>query len=134
MDQEVAKGFDLQVTYRDERTGLVTHKNPYTLRVIEATDGGKSRIYERPVGSGNIWDKKGNPIGRWLIDEKTKKGKFIKDVQHIVFTPPETQDQKLVRSLTEKDGRIAALEKELGNIRAEAKIPIFLPKNFAPIK
>lgn len=119
--EDAPKGFDLQVTRRDPKTGLVISNNPYTMRVIASADGGKTRIFERPVGSGNMWDKKGNPIGRWLTDEKTKKGKFVPGVEHMVFSPPETDDQKLARSLTEKEARIAELEKELSNIRVESK-------------
>lgn len=121
MEEAVDLGFDLQVTFRDDLTGLVTHHNPYTMRVVAAQDGGKMRLWERPVGSGNLWDKKGNPIGRWLTDEKTKKGKFIKGEPHISFVPPMTEDQKLARSLTEKDSRITALEKELDSLKAESK-------------
>lgn len=121
MEEAVDLGFDLQVTHRDEATGLVTHTNPYVMRVIAASDGGKMRIWERPVGSGNLWDKKGNPIGRWLVDEKTKRGKFVKDAEHVKFVPPPTEDQKLAASLVEKDARIAALEKEIESHRAESK-------------
>ena len=116
-----AQGFDLQVTHRDEKTGVVVRKNPYVLRVVQAPDGGKSRYWERPVGSGNLFDKKGNPIGRWEKDPKSGKGRFIASAEHVEFTPPETDDQKLARSVVERDVRIAELEKELANIRNEGK-------------
>ena len=119
MEEVFQQGFDLQVTHRDEKTGLVMSSNPYTLRVLQDKDGGKMRLWERPIGSGNLWDKKGNPIGRWLVDESTKRGKFIKGEPHTAFTPPPTEDQKLARSLTEKDSRIAALEKELQSMKLE---------------
>jgi len=119
MDQEVETGFDLLVTHRDERTGLITHSNPYIMRAVKAPDGGTRRLWERPSGSGNLFDKKNNPIGRWVVDAKTKVGSFVENAAHVAFAAPETKDQKLARSLTEKDGRIADLEKRL--IEAEAK-------------
>lgn len=109
------KGFDLKVTHRDEKTGLVTHKNPYTMKVIASADGGKSRIFERPVGSGNLWNKKGDPIGRYV------DGKWDKKAEHVAFTPPETEDQKLAKTVITKDARIAELERELASIKAEGK-------------
>lgn len=121
-DQNVIKpkGFNIQVTYRNEKTGLVTHSDPYTLRVVSASDG-KTKMWERPTGSGNLFNSKNEPIGRWVIDPKTKRGTFQKDAAHIEFTPPETKDQKLARSLTEKENKIQALEKELQAIKAETK-------------
>jgi len=115
MQEEVKQGFDLVVTHRDRKSGAVTKENPYTLHVVSAGDGGKTRIFERPVGSGNAWDAQGKPIGRW------EEGKFKKDAPHIEFTPPETSDMKLARSLNEKDSRIAQLERELSAIKAEGK-------------
>lgn len=117
-DQEEKKeseGFDLRVTHRDARTGLVTESNPYTMKVIMAPDGGKTRIFERPVGSGNYFDKKNNPIGRWI------EGKLDRSAAHIEFKAPETKDQKLARALTAKDAEIEALRKELAAIEAQGK-------------
>lgn len=105
--------FDLQVTHREEKTGLVTQSNPYTLRVIASADGGKMRIYERPVGSGNLWNKKMEPIGRWV------KGKWEKDAKHVAFSAPETSDQKLARELVAKDAALSAALMELEAIKAE---------------
>lgn len=118
--EQKPKGFNIKVTYRNERTGLITHKDPYILRVVGSGDG-KTKTWERPPGSGNLFNSKNEPVGRWVIDPKTKRGSFQKDVPHVEFTPPETQDQKLARSLTEKENKIQALEKELQSIKAESK-------------
>lgn len=115
------KGFDLKVTYRDEKTGLVTHKSPYILRVVGEANGGKKRYWERPAGSGNIFNKHNEPVGRWLVDEKTGRGKFVEGVEHIPWAAPETEDQKLARSVAEKDSKIAVLEKELASLRKESE-------------
>ena len=105
------KEFDLRVQHRNPRTGLIEKVDPYTLHVI---GDDHRKVYERPSGSGNCWDPRNNPIGRW--DEK--KG-FIEGAKHIEFTPPETKDQILARSLIAKDTKIAALEKELAEYTAE---------------
>lgn len=115
-------GFNLQVTYRDEHTGLITHEDPYIRRVV-----GEERqvLWERPKGSGNLFDKHNNPIGRWISEDKVIKGKAVKvghhdpDAKHIAFTPPPTADQILAQTITEKDVKIAELEQELKAIQAE---------------
>lgn len=116
MAEEMEKqGFDFVVTHRDRKTGAITHKNPYIMRVIAAADGGKTRIFERPVGSGNMWNSKGEAIGRWV------NGKFEKGMAHVEFVMPETEDQKLKKSLLSQQARIQELEKELLSIKAESK-------------
>lgn len=115
MESEVKQGFDLKVMHRDEKTGLVTHTNPYTLRVVEAPTGGKRQLFERPVGSGNLWDKANKPFGRWV------KGKHVPDAEHVQFDMPETHDQKVARAMTEQQVKIAELEKELNSIKSENK-------------
>lgn len=110
------KGFDLKVTHRDEKTGLITRKNPYKMRVTATSDGGKSRTFERPVGSGNLWNKKGEPAGRFV------DGKWDKKAEHVAFIPPETEDQKLAKTVITKDARIAELERELASIKAEGQV------------
>lgn len=119
-ETEAPKGFDLVTHKRDPKTGLVIEKDPYILRVLGAADGGKTRVWERPAGSGNLWDKSNTPIGRW--DKTQPEGKrFIAGAEHIAWTPPETNDQKLARSLVEKESKISELERELAAIKAEEK-------------
>ena len=111
--EEKPKGFDLKVTYRDNVTGLITHTEPYILRVIAAADGGKTSVFERPKSSGNLWNKKNEPVGRWA------SGKWDKNAEHIAFERPLTQDQVLAKSLGDKDVQIAELQKELDAVKAE---------------
>lgn len=107
------------VTHRDERTGLVTHSDPYTLRVCGVQGGEKTEIFERPPGSGNCFNKAGQAIGRWIIDPKTKKGALKEGEPHVAFERPPTKDEQLKKSLVTKDARIAELERELAAINAE---------------
>lgn len=128
-EENVNQGFNKTVTYRDEATGLVTHTDPYTLVVSKAEDGGKTRKWERPPGSGNLFDNKGNPIGRMVTEEtvnaktgkKTVTKKYDPDAEHIAFVAPETADKKLAREVLEKDARISELEKQIASIKAEDK-------------
>lgn len=112
-EEEKTKGFSLVVHKRDEKTGLVLSEDPYILRTVSlGQSGDKARVWERPKGSGNLWDNDNNPIGRW---DKTKpEGKrFLKDEPHIAWTAPETKDQKLARALGEQQTKIAELERKL---------------------
>lgn len=124
-EEAAVQGFDLKVTHRDEKSGAVVETNPYVLRVCGTTGSSeKTRYWERPAGSGNLFDKKGQPCGRW-DSTKPEGQRYIKGAAHVEWTPPETKDQKIIRSLSEKDLRIAELEKELAAINAEkaAKAP-----------
>lgn len=110
--KEKKTGFDLIVTHRDEKTGAVIRKDPYILRVCgkPGTDA-RERYWERPAGSGNLWDKKGQPAGRW--DKSKPEGeRFIKGAQHTAWEAPLTQDQKIAKEN-------AALKAELAALKAE---------------
>jgi uncharacterized small protein (DUF1192 family) len=132
------KAFDLVVTHRDEKTGQVTHKNPYILRVRGEGGGEKSRFWERPAGSGNLWNKKGEPVGRWeAIPGETNKGRPVMGVvnkPHVEFVAPLTSDQKLANSVVQKDSRIAELERELAAVRAEESKKSEVKKPQAAVK
>lgn len=125
-EEETPKGFDLVVTHRDPKTGLVVRENPYILRVIGETGSSeKQRLWERPKGSGNLFDKHNNPVGRWVYEDKIVKGKKIRvgsydeKAEHVAFTPPPTKDQLLAQGISERDVKIAELERELNAIKAE---------------
>lgn len=116
------QGFDMTVTHRDPKTGVVIRKDPYRLRILKGADGGRMKLFERPVGSGNLYSRWGEPRGRWV--ESTKKGESAKhepDAKHIAFEAPLTEDQKVARTLMESQAKNAALEQELAQLRAEAK-------------
>jgi len=113
------KGFDTTVTHRDPKTGRITHTTPYILRVCgEPGSSEKARYWERPAGSGNLFDKHNNPIGRWVYEEKNVKGKMVKigkydpNAKHVEWVPPQTEDQKIA-------SENAALKAELAALKAE---------------
>lgn len=116
-EEEKEQGFPLRVTYRNMRTGMVEKTDPYVLRII-GEDGGRQQLWERPAGSGNLFNAQGEPVGRW--DAKKPEGqRFLKGEEHIKWTAPETADQKLAREYAIKDARIVELEKELLSIKTE---------------
>ncbi len=108
----------LKVTYHDHRTGLVIKKDPYTMRVV-GDGGNRTQYFERPKGSGNLFNFNGEPVGRW--DSRKAEGeRFMAGAEHIEFVRPETDDEKLARSLITKDVKIRELEAELRAIKAES--------------
>jgi hypothetical protein len=116
-EDETPKGFNLQVTYRDEQTGLNVKSDPYILRVCGA-GGDRTQLFERPKGSGNCFDKQNNPIGRWVKDEKGK-GKHDPAAAHVAYVAPLTGDAKLHAEMVESKERITELERELKAMAAE---------------
>jgi hypothetical protein len=122
------KRFDLIVHHRDPKTGLVVKSDPYILRVVGETGSSeKSQYWERPAGSGNLFDKENNPIGRWVYEEvtikgkKVRKGKFEAGVEHIAFERPMTADQKLAQAVIESTRENDALKAELAALKAESE-------------
>ncbi len=117
--EETKKGFDLTVTHRDSKTGLVTKHDPYTLRVID-----HERLWERPAGSGNLWDKENNPIGRWISKTEVIKGKkavtgtYDPNAQHVAWEPPLTEDQKIAKENATLRQELAALKAEKAKTEA----------------
>lgn len=107
--------FDLRVTHRDPQTGAVTHSNPYKCHVIKAENGGKTQLFERPHGSKNVFTGAGIPCGRYV------DGIWDEQAEHITYIPPETADQRVIKTLSENAKKIEQLEKELAAIKAEAK-------------
>lgn len=125
-EEKPETGFSTLVTHRDDKTGLVTHTDPYIRRVIgEVGSNERQTLWERPAGSGNLFNKAGNPIGRWVYEEKIVKGKAVKvgsyvpDAEHIAYVAPLTADQKLRQEMTADKVRMAELERELAQIKAE---------------
>lgn len=112
-EEVVSKGFNLVVHHRNPKTGLVEKADPYILRVCDAGNGGRTRLWERPKGSGNLYEKSGKPCGRWI------DGKHDSKAEHIAFVAPLTSDQKLAAESIENKVRIAELERELAAIKAE---------------
>ena len=105
------QGFDLVVTKRHPKTGLVIERNPYILRVCgEGTN--RTQYLERPKGSGNLWNFKGEAVGVW--DKSKPEGqRFIKGAKHVAWEPPLTDDEKVSIENAELRKELAAAKAEL---------------------
>lgn len=120
------KGFDLTVTHRDPQTGLITKVDPYIKRVSAVTGSNeRSRMWERPAGSGNLFDKQGNAIGRWIYEDKMVHGKLVRggkydpDAKHIEWAPPLTADQKVAQENAALKAELAARDLEIKKLQGE---------------
>lgn len=122
------QAFDLVTKVYDSKTKRVIGTNNYRLRSFgrPAVD-----LFERPVGSGHLYYKSGEPAGQFDYDkyEELKKAKAVNAVEasvvmganHIPWEAPETGDEKMARELSTTKKRNEQLEKELAAIRAEQK-------------
>ncbi len=102
--------FDRRVQIRDESTGRLVKKQHYANHKF-----GNISLLERPVGSGNMFDEHGNPVGRWKHTEEGKWAKF--EEAHV-----EVAQFEEVRSVEELAGRNAQLEAELAALKAEKEV------------
>lgn len=107
---------DLETHRRDNR-GRIVDIQPYRM-YCEKREGGSITVFEKPVGSGNLWYEKDGffkePAGRIGLDGKIKLGEA-----HIAFVPPETKDAKLASEVLHTQTTNAALQAELEAMRAE---------------
>lgn len=110
-----SQGFDILITHRDPETGVVVRQNPYNLIV---SGEGRQKLWERPKNSGNVFDWRGEPIGRYVRDAKGK-GTYDPLAEHVFVAPPISTEEKAKQALHEKDSRIDELERELSAIKAE---------------
>lgn len=54
------EGFDNRVHIRDRQTGRLIRLQHYALHIH-----GETKMYEQPIGSGNMFDAAGHAIGQW---------------------------------------------------------------------
>jgi hypothetical protein len=120
--------FDLVTKVYDSKTKRVIGTNNYRLRCYgqPAVD-----LYERPVGSGNLYYRSGEPAGQFdyetfdkLTADKSKNAtsEAIKiGMEHAPWEAPETADEKMAREFAASKKRNEQLEKELAAIKAEQK-------------
>lgn len=109
--------FDLRTHYFDRRGRLIS-KDPYRLHI---NDGVK--LFERPVGSGNLFYENNEPAGRVEIElsadglKQTKK--FNLSASHKAYVAPLTDDQKVIQENAALKAKNEALAAELAAIKAE---------------
>ena len=109
--------FDL-VTDRWDSQGIRTISNPYRMFIQDGT-----KLFERPVNSGNLWYENNQPAGRVEL-EFNDKGHIIKktfklEAEHTAFVPVLKGAEKMQFELEQQRKRSAELEAELASIRGE---------------
>lgn len=108
-------GFDLQVDYRDTKTGLVNHRNPYRLRIHKG-----QKFFERPKGSGIFYYENGDVIPAAELQRLAlPKWKAHVTVEGKKLALEQAKDQELLKL---RD-RVNELEKERANkLLADAEV------------
>lgn len=127
MEEKQEQFFNTKVTYRDDKTGQIIKQDPYIMRSCKKDGGGSAHYFERPAGSGNLYDGQGRPVGRWDVS-KPEGERFIADAKHIAWERPKTEDEKLASRLIAADAKNKALEAELAAMKAE-KVAKTAPKD-----
>lgn len=108
--------FDLTVHHRD-RLGRVLKVVPYRLHVYEGR-----RLFERPVGSGNVWYENNEPAGRMeftILGTGQQKKKWNEAAKHELWVPPVSEDARVSEENAKLQKANEQLMQELENIRAE---------------
>lgn len=100
--------FDHRVRVVNEKTGQTIAYQPYATHIFGAD---KQTLLERPIGSGNMFDLKGNPIGRW---EPRHNGTWEKvDETHAAAKPIPVDEKEYLRE------QLEAAQAELKAIKSE---------------
>lgn len=124
--EEAPVGFNFQVHYRNEKTGLVDRVDAYNKHVFGG-EAGRIEVMERPKGSGNCWDAQNRPAGRVVLEGEGRSARLTHkpDDAHIEWIAPQTADQKLAHETAAQRAENVALKKELAALKAEsdAKAP-----------
>lgn len=109
--------FDLQV-HKWDGQGRLVGKNPYRSFIIEGR-----QVFERPVGSGNLWLENNEPGGRVEYKVNAKGHIFDKrfdfDAPHKEWERPLEGDEKLHFELQQERARVAELEAKLAALNGQ---------------
>ena len=101
--------FDNRVHIRDADSGRLHKRQPYAYHAF-----GTMKLLERPVGSGNMFDYQGKPIGRWALDKANGHWNKIADT-HAEKPSYELmlQPEDLAQRNSELEAEIAALKADM---------------------
>lgn len=109
--------FDLKTHHFDPK-GKLIKKNPYRLHVVRG-----EKLFERPIGSGNLFHANNEPAGRVtydISDDGLKKSKKIdRKAEHIAFKPAPTGAELVAMENEKLKSQNEILLKELASIRGE---------------
>jgi hypothetical protein len=114
------EGFDTRVNIRDRQTGTLIRLQHYAMHTFD-----DMKMYEQPIGSGNMFDIGGHPIGRWKATQAGKNVRWERiSEEHIEAAPAVRNKEEYLEQQND------ILRKELEQLRAEQKPAA--PKAAAP--
>lgn len=99
--------FDNRTHIRDADSGRLLKKQPYAYHVFNDT-----KMWERPIGSGNMYNHFGDPIGRW---KSAGRGAWEK----ISETHSDAPTYEKVMTVEDLVQRNSELELEVAALKAE---------------
>lgn len=106
------EGFDTRTHIRDASTGALIRLQTHAVHFF-----GTEKMYEFPIGSGNMFSVQGHQIGRWefqAIGGDPKKRQWMKIGDDHAFVPPAPANK-----LEAVEQENSALKAELEALRAE---------------
>lgn len=108
---DISNHFDLRNKIRNSE-GEITAKQDYFIYV----EGGE-RLFERPIGSGNLFYANNEEAGR--VTKEEGKNVFDKKAKHKDFKTPATEQEEIQEALKASSAELEAMKKELAAIKAE---------------
>lgn len=101
--------FDNRVRIVNEKTGAIVRYQPYAHHIF---GDNKMELLERPIGSGNMFNRMGMNIGQWKMGDNGAWKKISDSHLDIRLDVPITKEDALL-------AKNEALEADLKAIRAE---------------
>lgn len=109
----IKKEFDVRVHLRDKH-GNITEENHYAYHIIDGI-----QYFERPIGSGNLFEPNGEPCGR-LTDRRRLE--VDASAAHIAHKEAPTGAELIAQELDLARGESEALRKELAALKKEREL------------
>lgn len=109
--------FDNRVHIRDSDSGRLVKKQHYAKHTF-----GNTTLYERPIGSGNMFGHSGEPIGNWKPTSDGRWEKILASHKDAPAYEKVLAPEDLVQRNYELEAEIAALKADLEEKTAPASI------------
>lgn len=100
--------FDARVHIRNEKTGALVKKQHYAWHMF-----GDKKMFERPIGSGNMFNQAGEPIGKWEMNKENGHWAKVSDVQE------NAESYEMVGTVEDLIDENSELKAELAALKAE---------------
>lgn len=100
--------FDNRVHIRNAETGRLIRRQHYAMHAFS-----DKKIWERPIGSGNMFDAHGDPIGRWKRADKGHWEQISKEHSAVPMAEKIATPDELIARNSELESELAALKADL---------------------